>query len=48
MLRGFLLLIVTPLLVVSIAANVLLLKQGQSTSDEANHLRQRAIQASGA
>jgi hypothetical protein len=45
MLRGFLLLIVTPLLVVSIAGNLLLFKQGQSTSDEAAHLRQRAIQA---
>jgi hypothetical protein len=45
MLRGFLLLIVTPLLVVSIAGNLLLFKQGQSTSEEAQHLRQRAIQA---
>jgi hypothetical protein len=45
MLRGFLLLIVTPLLVVSVAGNLLLFKQGQSTSEEAAHLRTRAIQA---
>src|SRR5919205_4189266 len=45
MLRGLLLLIVTPLLVVSVAGNLLLFKQGQSTSEEAAHLRQRAIQA---
>jgi hypothetical protein len=45
MLRGFLLLIVTPLLVVSVASNLLLFKQGQATSEEAAHLRQRAIQA---
>jgi hypothetical protein len=45
MLRGVLLLVVVPLLVVSIAANVLLLQQGQSTSEEASHLRQRAIEA---
>jgi hypothetical protein len=45
MLRGLLLFIVTPLLVVSIAANLMLFRQGQSTSEEAAHLRQRAIQA---
>ena len=45
MLRGFLLLIATPLLVVSVAGNLLLFKQGQSISEEAAHLRQRAIQA---
>jgi hypothetical protein len=45
MLRGFLLLVVTPLLVISVAGNLLLLRQGQSTSEEAAHLRQRAIQA---
>jgi hypothetical protein len=44
-LRGFLLLIVTPLLVVSIAGNLLLFQERQSTSEEAAHLRQRAIQA---
>jgi hypothetical protein len=45
MFRALLLLIVTPLLVVSVAGNILQFKQGQSTSEEAAHLRQRAVQA---
>ena len=45
MLRSFLLLILTPLLVISVVANVFLFQRGQSTSQEASHLRQRALQA---
>jgi hypothetical protein len=45
MLRGILLLILVPLLVISIAGNVLLFRQGQTTSEEALHLRQRAVEA---
>ena len=45
MLRSFLLLILTPLLVISVVGNVFLFQRGQSTSEEASHLRQRALQA---
>ena len=45
MLRGLLLLVLTPLLVISVLGNVWLFQRGESTSQEASHLRQRAVQA---